>query len=117
MSMIDNLSMIQAPSDDRVAPSAGQLLANTGTTEAHNATALRVGAMATLQAGSEAVRISFRTEAGVAAQVALTSMRLAAGTSISWLCTPYDKHVYVEAADAASAYEAWVWTSSFGGEK
>lgn len=117
MSMIDELSMIQAPSDSQAVPRASQLLANTGTTEAHNATALRVGAMATLQAGAEALRISFRTDAGGAAQVALTSMRLAAGTSITWLCTPFDKHVYVEAADAASAYEAWVWTSSFGGEK
>lgn len=116
MSMIDELSMIRAPSDDAVAPTTSQLLADTGTAEDHNATALRVGGMATLLAGSEAVRVSFRTAAGGAAQVALTSMRLASGTSMSWLCTPYDKHVYVEAADAAAAYEAWVWSSNFSGE-
>lgn len=116
MSMIDELSMIRAPSDNQAVPRAAQLLADTGTTEDHNATALRVGGMATLVAGAEPIRVSFRTAAGGAAQVALTSMRLAAGTSISWLCTTYDKHVYVEAADAVAAYEAWVWSSNFGGE-
>lgn len=110
---IDELSMVRAPSDDLSAPAQAQLLAGTGTTEAHNATALIKNGQGTLQAGENAVRISFRSAAGGAAQVSTTSMRIAGGTSISWLVTEYTKHVYVEAADGASAYEAWVWSSSF----
>lgn len=111
---INELSMVRAPSDDDVVPAQGQLLANTGTTESHNATALTAGSQGTLQVGENAVRVSFRQNGGGAAQVATTSMRVAGGTSVNWLVTDMDKYVYVEAADGASAYEAWVWNSSFG---
>jgi len=110
---INALAPVRAPSDDLAAPIQTQLLAGTGTTEAHNATALVMGGAATLQAGENAIRVSFRSAAGGAAQVATTSMRIAAGTSVNWYVTKYDQHVYVEAADGASAYEAWVWTSNF----
>lgn len=113
MSNIEEVSLVRAPSDDLAAPVATQLLSGTGTTEAHNATELYVGGQGTIQVGENAIRVSFRTNSGGAAQVGTTSMRIAGGTSVNWYVDTYSKHVYIEAADGASTYEAWVWTSNF----
>lgn len=105
-------SGIRWTSDDLTGVRIAQRLGNTGTTEANNATALTVGSMATLVVGATSIRISMRTATGGASQVATTSLLLPANGRIDWLVEAETKIVYVEAGDAASAYECWVWTSS-----
>lgn len=89
---------------------AAQRLAGTGTTGAENATALTVGAMATLLVGAAAVRVGFGATA--AAESAATGPILPAYGRFDWLVQSLDCFVSVEAADGAAAYEAHVWTSS-----
>lgn len=105
-------SRILAPAADSSAPRAEQRLANTGTTESSNSTALSVGCMATLCVGATAIRVTFRTSTGLSTQVAATNRIIPAYGSYDWYVTNDTKVVYIEAADSASAYEAHVWTSS-----
>lgn len=91
---------------------APQRLAGTGTTEASNSTALQMGKKGTLLVGAGTVRIVFRSAGGVAASVATTSPLIPAGALVEWDVDSFTKHVYCEAGDGSSAYEAWVWTSS-----
>src|SRR5688572_15654632 len=97
---------VRAPSGTG-APTQNQRLANTGTTESKNATALTVGEYATYKNGATPVRISFAaTNGGVA--VAVTDMIIGPYESWPWLVCQLDQFVGVEAADATSAYEGWV---------
>jgi hypothetical protein len=109
----DQASEMIVPSGDATAPYDEQRLANTGTTESSNATGLVVGSMATLVVGGVAVRVRWRGSAGLATQVATTQQIVPAYGRIDWtVLKGKSEYVYVEAADAASAYEAWVWSSS-----
>jgi hypothetical protein len=110
----EEAAYVLAPAKGGTAPRKDQRLAGTGTTEAHNTTALAVNAMATLQVGSVAVRATFTAAAGGAAQVASTDLQIGAGARFDWVVTPATKHVYIEAADGSAAYEAWAWTSGPG---
>jgi len=101
-----------APVGDGTAPNAEQLLTGTGTTEASNATVLGIQRMATIKVGNSSVRISFRAATGGTAQVATTSLLLQAGERFDWYVTNDTKFAYVEAGDAVSLYQAWVWNSS-----
>lgn len=87
-------------------------LAGTGTTEAHNTGRLIHHNMATLLVGDTAIRFMLREASGLAGVVATTDMYLAAGASFTWTVDRLTRHVYIEAADGASTYEAWVWKSS-----
>ena len=100
---------VRAPSGASV-PTLSLLLAGTGTTEATNVTGLTIDAMATLLVGSVAIRVDFGS--ATAPGCALTDHYLAAGARFDWLVSARDAFVSVEAADASSAYQAWVWTSS-----
>lgn len=93
-------------------PRGAQRLAGTGTTEAATTVALTPSRFATLVVGAAAVRITFHTDAPAAGSVATTSTILGAYSRYDWFVDPYTRHVAVEAADGAAAYEAWVWTSS-----
>lgn len=108
----DQSSQILAPVGGGSAPVATQRIANTGTTEANNATALTPLSMATLQAGAASIRVSFRGATGVVGAVATTDLLIPAGGRFDWYVTPDTDIVYVEAGDGASAYECWVWSSS-----
>lgn len=106
---------IYAPSSTLAAPRAPTRLAGTGTTEAGNATALPIGVKATLLVGAVSIRITWRRAVGGATQVAVTDIRLDAFTAVEWDVTDDDKAIYIEAADGASAYEAWFWASGVVG--
>jgi hypothetical protein len=93
-------------------PTKHQRLANTGTTESHNATGLTVGQMATLKNGGTAIRIDFNAAAGQPTVVAVTAPIIGPYERIDWLVDARDAFVYAEAADGAATYEAHVWTSS-----
>lgn len=87
-------------------------LAATGTTESSNSGALIIGNMATILVGAVPVRFVLRSDRGLAGQVATTDMYLPAGGSFTWTVDHLTRHIYIEAADGSSAYEAWVWKSS-----
>lgn len=109
----DQASEMLVPSGDATAPYDEQRLANTGTTESVNATSLVIGSMATLVVGGVAVRVRWRGTGGLATQVATTQQIVPAYGRIDWtVVSNRSAFVYVEAADGASAYEAWVWSSS-----
>jgi len=110
-------STILAPSGDSPDASGNytrdlQTLSGTGTAESHNARKLTAGSMATLVVGEASVRVVFRSAAGLADVVAIDSMIFAAGSTFTWTVDKYTRHVYVEAANGTSPYEAWVWRSS-----
>lgn len=103
---------VRVPSGASV-PTKAKTLAGTGTTEDTNDTALTNKEMATLLVGSVAVRVAWHSATGSGSEVATTDLRLPAGGRHDWLVDgAFDDFVSVEAADGASAYEAWVWTSS-----
>lgn len=108
----DQSSQMLAPIGGGSAPVATQRLAGTGTTESNNATALTPLALATLYNGAGSIRVSFRGSTGIAGAVATTDLLIAAYARFDWYVTPDTDIVYVEAGDAASAYECWVWSSS-----
>ncbi len=87
-------------------------LAGTGTTEAHNSARLTINSMATMIVGAEPIRFILREDLGLSGVVATTDIYLAAGASFTWTVDFLSRHVYVEAADGAAAYEVWVWKSS-----
>ena len=100
---------VRAPSGS-AAPTDDDLLAGTGTTEDTNATGLTIGEQATLIVGSEAIRIDWGS--ATAPTVGLTDLVLGPYARYDWVVGASDAFVSVQAADAASAYQAWVWTSS-----
>ena len=114
MSWEQEAAFVYGGSGDASAPFLPDRLAGTGTTEDHNTTALKVGAMATLLCGDTAVRFSLRTDTGGSTQVATTDRILAANQRFDWIVTKDTAVVYVEASDGSSAYECWVWSSSSG---
>lgn len=95
-----------------------QRLAGTGTTEASNSRRLVKDRLHELvvygTAGTNDVRVVFRVEGGLAAQVSTTDFVVPAGTVFPFLAVRglEDKYgslfVYVEAADGASTYECFV---------
>ncbi len=93
-------------------PRAYDRLANTGTTEDSNAAQLPEGPMATILVGAAAVRFSLRKTLAQATQVATTDPIIPAYGRFDWTVTEETRVIYIEAADGASAYEAWVWASS-----
>jgi hypothetical protein len=111
---MDSPTVVQAadmrPPSGASGATAQQRLANTGTTEAENATALTVGELATLMVGAAAIRVSFGSAASFA--TATTDLIVPAYGRFDWMVSPRDAFVSIEAADGSSAYEAWVWTSS-----
>jgi hypothetical protein len=95
------------------APEGAQRLADTGTTEDTNATALTAGQMATLLVGSVAIRVVWLAATGGGSDVAATDLALGPYSRFDWIVYGgTDDFVAVQAADGSSAYEAWVWTSS-----
>lgn len=91
-------------------PSDTVRLAGTGTTESTTATALTVGSFASILVGANSVRIVWSS--ATAGTVATTSPLLPGGSKVDWLVTYGRQFVTIEAGDATSAYEAWVWQSS-----
>lgn len=116
---LNNTFASLAPMGDAGAP--GQRvairLANTGTTESSNDQALMTQRLYTLRTGAAAVRVSFRAAAGISNAVATTDMIIPAYSAFPFV-VEYDssnanslwgsRFVYIEAADGASAYEAWI---------
>lgn len=102
---------IRAPSKD-VPTRQPQLLAGTGTTEASNPRPIGNNHMGSILVGDVAVRVAFRGSPGVAATVDTTDPILAANSLYTWTVDNVTRHVYVEAADGAAVYAAWVWDSS-----
>lgn len=89
-----------------------ELLADTGATESSNEGAFIVNNNVTLLVGAEPIRFVLRSEPGLATQVGSTDMYLPAGGVFTWTADHLTRYVYIEAADGASAYQAWVWKSS-----
>jgi hypothetical protein len=109
----EHISADMRPPSGSAAPTQEQRLANTGTTESTNATALTDGAMATLLVGAVAVRVAFLAATGGGSAVETTDPIIGAYQRFDWKVSgAYDDFVAIQAADGASAYEAWVWTSS-----
>lgn len=103
---------VRAPSGASV-PTLSLLLAGTGTTEATNTVALTGGEMATLLVGSVAIRVAWRATTGGGSSCALTDHVIGPYARFDWLVdAARDDFVAIEAADASSAYQAWLWTSS-----
>lgn len=108
----DTGAQILPPAGDGTVPNKEQRLANTGTTESSNSTALDAHRFATLKVGSVAIRATWHASTGLATQTATTDMLIQAGEFYHWWVTPDRRVVYIEAGDGASTYEAWVWNSS-----
>ncbi|NJL44442.1 MAG: hypothetical protein HC945_03980 [Nitrosarchaeum sp.] len=106
MQIVDASVFVHAPT-----PKNSQRLANTGSTES-SSTELTVGKMATIMVGATAIRIEFLPTAGAGSSVATTSLIIGVNQRFAWVVLDETKFVAIEAADGASAYEAWVWTSS-----
>jgi hypothetical protein len=94
------------------APKGAQRLTGTGTTEATNSTSLTVGEMATFKNTANPIRIVFLSATGGGSIVANTNCVIGPYERFDWLVQSTDAFVAIEAADSASAYEAFVWTSS-----
>lgn len=105
--------VVLAPDSNGTAPRKEQILANTGATESHNATALTLSKQATLLNSDKcAIRVAFRSAAGLSTVVSTSNVRIGANGRFDWEVLDQSIHVYIEAADGASAYEAAVWSSS-----
>lgn len=102
-----------APDSALSAPRTTQRLANTGTTESTNATALTNNAFATIRVGATPIRIVWRGSTGTGSNVATTDLILGSYVSVDWLVEAGTDFVAIEAADGSSAYEAHVYTSSY----
>lgn len=113
-SKTEDACTIYAPIGGGSAPRAEQRISGTGTTEANSATALTLGAKATLMNGANSIRVSFRAATGVATAVATTSLLIGSYGRFDWDVTDETDFVYVEAGDGASTFECWIWTSSPG---
>lgn len=98
------------------APTSGrglQQVTGTGATSNATTTTLTIGEMATVLVGATAIRIGFAsTEAAAETAASATAPILPAYGRLDWLVTASDAFVAAEAADAASAFEFHVWTSS-----
>lgn len=103
---------MRAPYEGGSAPYKPARISGTGGTGASHTTALQLSAMATLLVGATAVRVRFGTTEAVAAATATTDPILPAYGRIDWFVDTTTCFVGCEAADASSAYEAHVWTSS-----
>ena len=99
-------------SGDAAFPKGPDTLVGVGAVEDSNSVVLVTESFASLLCGNTAIRFSLRSATGLAAQVAVTDRILGANQRFDWLVTGDTKVAYVEAADAASAYQAWVWSSS-----
>ena len=101
---------VRAPSGSS-APTQADRIAHASGGEDEIATALTAGEMATIMVGSQAIRVSFSAASGNT--VATTDMRLAAGSRFDWFVQgDTDDWIAAEADDAATSWEAGVWTSS-----
>lgn len=101
---------VRAPSGSAV-PTLSKRLAGTGATEDTNDTALAGGLMATIVNGENAIRIAWG--AATAPGCATTDQIIGPYARFDWLVdSAFDDWVSIEAADATSTYEAWLWTSS-----
>jgi hypothetical protein len=101
------------PPSGATAPTQAQRLAGTGVTEAASATALTGGAVATLLVGGTSIRLAFGGAALGVGSVATTDLVIGANYRFDWYVqADSDAFIAIEAADGATAYEAWVWTSS-----
>ena len=112
MSWVNESAMQLAPRSGTGYPRSPQLIADAAGATQANATALAIGAMATLQIGAQAVRATFY-KAAAGGVVGATDMLFAANTAVSWLVEDETCFVYV-AEPGGAAYEAWVWPSSPG---
>jgi hypothetical protein len=97
------------PSATNVPLGVVQRLAGTGATGAENAIAMPTARYATLMVGDEDVRVRFGTGT---VEADTTDIIVKAGTEFSWYVESDCDIVSVQAADGASAFEAWVWCSS-----
>lgn len=111
--LVNQSAQLLAPDSALSAPRTTQRLANTGTTESTNATALTNNAFATIQVGATPIRIVWRGTTGTGSVVATTDLILGAYVSKDWFVEAGTDFVAIEAADGASAYEAHVFTSSY----
>lgn len=111
--MTTGAEMVLAPDSNGSAPRKEQILANSGATEAHNTTSLAPGKQATLlNSDKAAIRVAFRSAAGLSTVVSTSNVRIGANGRFDWEVESATAHVYIEAADGTSAYEAAVWQSS-----
>lgn len=99
-----------------LAPTPGngrQLLTDAGGAETATTT-LEKGRYATLLVGDEDVCIEFRRDSAtpLAHVDPATSPLFKAGVFYHWLVEDDSKVVVAQAADGASAYKVWVWSSS-----
>lgn len=72
---------------------------------------LHVGSYATIQVGAIPVRVSFNSNPSSTDQVDITDLRLAEGSTFTYVVDSASRHIHFE-ADGAGAYEVWVWRSS-----
>ena len=87
-----------------------QSLAGTGTTETHNARAFTKDRMHILSVGDEPIRVLFASAPALSTVVPPTGGAIIpAGAQFTFRAIAKAAHVYVEAADGSSAYEASVW--------
>jgi hypothetical protein len=103
---------MQAPFEGGAVPYKPARIAGTGGTGDSHTTALQVNAMATLLVGATAVRVRFAATEAAAEATATTDPIIPAYGRFDWLATSSTCFVGCEAADASSAFEAHVWTSS-----
>jgi hypothetical protein len=88
-----------------------QRISGSGTTEAHNATALPTGRQAWLQVGAAPIRALWSGVPSLTSQVTATAPIFPAGSRIDWEVESDTRHVYVEGS-GTGAYEAWIWPAS-----
>jgi len=109
----DDASTLLGPAGDEAYPLGDDRL--TGTTgEDSPASKLRVGCMATILNGGQAIRFSLRGALAGSAQVATTDPIIPANGRFDWTVTPGTTVPYVESEDASTSFECWVWQSSPG---
>jgi hypothetical protein len=106
------VAIVLPPDDGGSKPRKPDIIAGSGTTEDHNATALALSKQATLIVGGVDVRIAFRSAAGLAdGTVTTANTWFVAGSRFDWQVDDSSRHVYAEAKDGTSDYEVSVWHS------
>jgi hypothetical protein len=111
----DDNAIFLGPAANLAEPRAAQRLNDEGGGENNNETAMTIGARATLINGTaNAARFTLRAADSLVSQVASTDVELAAGATFSWWVTEDTTFIYMQAADGASGFTAWVWQSSHG---
>jgi len=113
---VDEAAVVLAPNRGGSATNAqrGFRIDGTGTTEQHNAVPMRVGAYATIISDT-ALWARFAGASALSTQVtAGNAFYIPADVYFSWVVQEHSKHIYVEAKDGSSDWDAFVWQSGEG---